>query len=123
MDRSLEVQWCCNSFSSDRPLEKNRRNGLTKKLEEASGNSEYALKQKELTSRRHYILSCISQKSSIVQFGIIQNYMELLQWVIFFSADNLTLNGPLFLQFLQSYNFSISYNFYLAYGVVFLHHL
>ena len=28
----------------------------------------------------------------------------------FFSADNLTLNGPLFLQFLQSYNFSISYN-------------
>ena len=27
-----------------------------------------------------------------------------------FSADNLTLNGPLFLQFLQSYNFSISYN-------------
>ena len=26
----------------------------------------------------------------------------------FFSADNLTLNGPLFLQFLQSYNFSIS---------------
>ena len=26
----------------------------------------------------------------------------------FFSADNLTLNGLLFLQFLQSYNFSIS---------------
>ena len=37
-----------------------------------------------------------------------------------FSADNLTLNGPLFL---QSYNFSISYNSYLAYEVVFLHHL
>ena len=41
----------------------------------------------------------------------------------FFSADNLTLNGPLFLQFLQTYNFSISYNSYLAYEVVFLHHL
>ena len=35
----------------------------------------------------------------------------------FFSAYNLTLNGPLFLQFLQSENF---YNSYL---VVFLHHL
>ena len=33
-----------------------------------------------------------------------------------FSAYNLTLNGPLFLQFLQSYNF---YNSYLAYEVVF----
>ena len=38
----------------------------------------------------------------------------------FFSADNLTLNSPLFLQFLQSYNF---YNSYLAYEVVFLNHL
>ena len=37
----------------------------------------------------------------------------------FFSADNLTLNGPLFLQFLQSYNFSQ----FLAYEVVFLYHL
>ena len=41
---------------------------------------------------------------------------RLLQWV-FFSADNLTLNGPLFLQFFQSYSS------YLAYEVVFLHHL
>ena len=37
----------------------------------------------------------------------------------FFSADNLTLNGPVFLGFLQPYNFSISYNSYLAYEVVF----
>ena len=35
----------------------------------------------------------------------------------FFSAYNLTLNGPIFLQFLQSYNS------YLASEVVFLHHL
>ena len=42
-----------------------------------------------------------------------------------FSADNLTLNGPLFLQFLQSYNFSTSQFFlqFLAYEVVFLYHL
>ena len=38
----------------------------------------------------------------------------------FFGAYNLTLNGPLFLQFLQSFKF---YNSYLAYEVVFLHHL
>ena len=36
----------------------------------------------------------------------------------FFSAYNLTLNGPLFLQFLQSYKF---YNSYLAYELVFLY--
>ena len=44
-----------------------------------------------------------------------------------FSTDNLTLNGPLFIQFLQSYNFSISQflNFLqlLAYEKVFLYHL
>ena len=40
------------------------------------------------------------------------------------SADNLTLNGPLFLQFLQSYNFSISHFLqFLAYEVVFSYHL
>ena len=33
------------------------------------------------------------------------------------------MNGPLFLPFLQTYNFSISYNSYLANEVVFLHHL
>ena len=38
----------------------------------------------------------------------------------FFSAYNLTLNGPLFLQLSQSHNF---HNSNLAYGVVFLHHL
>ena len=38
----------------------------------------------------------------------------------FFSAYNLTLNGPFSLQFLQSHNF---YNSYLAYEVVFLHNL
>ena len=27
---------------------------------------------------------------------------RLLQWAVFFSAYNLTLNGPLFLQFLQN---------------------
>ena len=36
-----------------------------------------------------------------------------------FSADNLTLNGPLFLQFLQFLNFLQ----FLAYEVVFLYHL
>ena len=44
---------------------------------------------------------------------------RLLQRVVF-SAYNLTLNGPFFLQFLQSYNF---HNSYLAYEVIFLYHL
>ena len=39
--------------------------------------------------------------------------------LFFFSADNLTLNGPLFLQFLQFLNFLQ----FLAYEVVFLYHL
>ena len=37
-----------------------------------------------------------------------------------FFQPTISLNGPLFLQFLQSYNFC---NTYLAYEVVFLHHL
>ena len=54
----------------------------------------------------------MEQLSFLVGAFSLKEKTRLLQWVVFFSADNLTLNGPLFLQFLQ----------FLAYEV-FLYHL
>ena len=61
-------------------------------------------------------IRCKCYLPSFLVGAFLEKSARLLQWVVFFfflffSVDNLTLSGPLFLQFLQ---FSKSYNYYLA---------